>query len=411
MFNFYFDESSHDRAITYKDGKGLNIYLPARNDLFIGVFWGFNQENELNYKHQYSIIEGYFKNIYRLKEDQEFKGEIIKQKNFKYGFNSLKPNSIKVYSSLFQLIDCEEVILHIHLYSKTEYLLTQYFKEIHFTPGLININAFIYSLTKFLFNYRNEEFLSRLFNSSIISSQHFLDELKIILKKVIKNITPVPRKKYELPALQQMLLVLEGAYIKTHPREKYKWDYNHLFIGISKLLEELDIKLDQVNIRIDPEGTHRIVNSAKQHEFKSVIDDENSTENGLIRVADLLSNMFYRLTLALYEALKEDTFVNANNHDYITKHILNEEWFTIKDEKIYQLYVRLNRILTITNRNYWTIFSGIYFDYALIVFSLISYIGGSHSSFIHFKSITGKQHAEYFNTFVTLRLEEEFQKM
>lgn len=411
MFNFYYDESSHDRAITYKNGKGLNIYLPSSNDLFVGVFWGFKQEDELNYKHQFSIIEGYFKKIYSLEENQEFKGKIIKQKNFEFGFNSLKPNTIKVYSSLFQLLDSEEVILHIHLYSKTEYLIKQYFKEINFTFGLINENAFIYSLTKFLFNYRDEEFLSGLFNNSSMSSKDFLEKLKLLLKKVINNISNVKRKKYEEPALREMLLILESAFIKTHPREKYEWDYNPLFIGLSKLLEELEIKMNMVSLRIDPEGTNRIVNAARQHGFKSVIDDEDSTVNGLIRVADLLSNMFYRLTLALYETLKEDPFVNANEHDYATKRILSEEWFNIKNEEIYQLYVSLNRIIKINNGNYWTTFSGIYFDYVLIVVSLICYIGESYSNFKQFKDKTTKQHAEYFNTYVTLRLEEEFQKM
>ncbi|MGE7920644.1 hypothetical protein ACQKM9_17165 [Viridibacillus sp. NPDC093762] len=409
IYNFYFDESSHDRAITHKDGKGLNIYLPSNNDLFVGLFWGFKQEKELEYLHQYSIIERYLKTIYGLDDSQEFKGSVIKQNNFKFGFNSFKPNTIKVYSNLFQLLDSEEVILHTHLYSKTEYLVTQYFKEINFPMGAINEKALIYSLTKFLFNYRNEEFLSGLFSSSSMSSKEFLEKLKSMLKTVIGNIPGIKRKEHELPALKEMLIILESAHIKTNPREKYEWDYKPLFIGLTKLLEELNIDINTVNLKIDPEGANRIVNVAKQQAFKLVSDEEDSSVNGLIRVADLLSNMFYRLTLALHESLKEDPFVNSDEHDYATKRILNEEWFNIKNEEIYQLYVSLNKILRTNNGNYWTTFSGIYFDYALLVFSLITYISENYESFKDFKSVTDKDHAEYFNTYVSLRLKDKFQ--
>lgn len=409
MFNFYFDESSHDRAITYKDGEGLNIYLPSNNDLFVGFFWGFKQEKELTYQHQYSTIERYLKTIYSLNENQEFKGSIIKQKNFKFGFNSLKHNTIRVYSHLFQFLDNEEIILHIHLYSKTEYLIKQYFKEVTFTVGIANENAFIYSVIKFLFNYRDEEFLAGLFSNSTVSSADFLEKLKSMLKIVIRNIYDVKRKKQELLTLQEMLYILENARIKTHPKEKYKWDYKPVFIGLSKLLEEIKIDINTVNLKIDPEGTNRIANAAKQQGFNSVSDDEDSSVNELIRVADLLSNMFYRLTLALYESLKEDPFVNANEHDYATKRILNEEWFDIKNEEIYQLYVSLNKILKINNGNYWTIFSGIYSDYALLVVSLIEYISERYESFKHFKTVTAKSHAEYFNTYAALKLMDRFQ--
>ncbi|MGX7632627.1 hypothetical protein ACWOMK_28125 [Bacillus thuringiensis] len=406
IYNFYFDESSHDRAITYKD-TGLNIYKGAQNDLFLGVFWGFKQEKEQAYQEQYLYIENQFKQIYELKKDQEFKGTTISKKNFKFGFRSFNPNTLKVYTKLFEFIDDKEITLHIHMYSKTEYLILQYFQEVYLPP-FVNRESFIYSIIKFLFNYRSEELMKALFANRKTSPKEFLDNLKLMLKKVISKTKNVERKIHETSTLQDILYILDNIYIKSQPREKYEWDYKYLFIGLHELLEELSISPNDVHLTIDPEGNRKIYNTAKGQGFHYVYDDEESSENALIRVADILSNMLHRLTLALYESLKEAPFVNADTHDYATRHILNEEWFDIKNEEVYQLYVSLNRILKITNKNYWTIFSGIYYDYALIMVSLIEYIGEVYESFNHFNTVAAKEHTEKFNNHVTSRLAATF---
>lgn len=406
IYNFYFDESSHDRAITCKD-TGLNIYKGAQNDLFLGVFWGFKQEKEQAYQERYLYIENQFKQIYELKKGQEFKGTTISKKNFKFGFRSFNPNTLNVYTKLFEFIDDKEITLHIHMYSKTEYLISQYFEEVYLPP-YVNRNSFIYSIIKFLFNYRNEELMESLFTNRKTSPKEFLADLKLMLKKVISKTENVERKIHETSTLQDILCILDNIYIKAQPREKYEWDYKYLFIGLRELIEELNISPNDVHLTIDPEGNRKIYNTAKRQDFHYVYDDEDSSENTLIRVADILSNMLHRLTLALYESLKEVPFVNADTHDYVTRHILNEEWFDIKNEEVYQLYVRLNRILKITNKNYWTIFSGIYYDYALIMVSLIEYIGEVYENFNHFNTVTAKEHMEQFNIHVTNRLAATF---
>ena len=39
-YNFYFDESFHDRAVTLSPDGILNILDSNKNDSYIGVFWG-----------------------------------------------------------------------------------------------------------------------------------------------------------------------------------------------------------------------------------------------------------------------------------------------------------------------------------------------------------------------------------
>ncbi|MFB7160366.1 hypothetical protein ACFCYJ_26795, partial [Lysinibacillus sp. NPDC056232] len=100
VYNFYFDESAHTRAITYLEDKGLNIYIDDKdkqNDLFVGFFWGINANQDLDFEHRIVIVENYIKKLLGLKEDQEFKGDTIKTDQFRHGFNSLGKINLKIY--------------------------------------------------------------------------------------------------------------------------------------------------------------------------------------------------------------------------------------------------------------------------------------------------------------------------
>lgn len=156
IYSFFFDESSHDRKVTNTE-KGINIYMDGNNDLFVGVLWGLNSQVEDEYRSKYLNFESFGKKILGLTEDQELKGTNISKSNFKNGINSFNKNTIEIYNSFFDLID-SNVMIHINLYSKTEFLITSYFKNIIFPKHMIiNKPAFIYSIIKFLFNYSSEE--------------------------------------------------------------------------------------------------------------------------------------------------------------------------------------------------------------------------------------------------------------
>ncbi|MDR4943056.1 hypothetical protein RGU39_21075 [Bacillus wiedmannii] len=418
MYNFYFDESAHDRAITYKYEKGLNIYMNAQNDLFLGFFLGVKKEKELDYLHQYLTMEKYWKDkLYGLNEHQEFKGTTIAKRKFEFGFKSFHQNDLKVYSNLFQLLDNEEIIFNVHMYSKTEYLILEYFEELNLPTCIpmeeynavahLNQKELIYSLIKFLFNYRNQELLAGLFSGGEMSSEVFLEKLKSMLDMVINQTDNVERKGRETPVLKFLLRALGHADIKGNPQKKYEWDYSPLFIGLSEVLKDLRIEKHSVKLIIDPEGTGNILGTAKQQGFLFSFDNEDSKGNGLIRISDILSNMFQRLSLSIYEAIKEDPFVNAETHDYATKHMLSKEWFDIKQEDVYQLYVRLNKILRVNNPNYCKVRSGIYLDYSEFTLALIAYIGGKFMNFEDYKRQAPEIHAKCFNDYVMKWLDKE----
>ena len=43
-YNFYFDETYHDRKITVSSSGVANIFLDDKNDNYIGVFWGIQRK-------------------------------------------------------------------------------------------------------------------------------------------------------------------------------------------------------------------------------------------------------------------------------------------------------------------------------------------------------------------------------
>ncbi|MFS0865334.1 hypothetical protein [Fredinandcohnia sp. 179-A 10B2 NHS] len=409
IYSFFFDESSHDRKVTNTE-KGINIYMDGNNDLFVGVLWGLNSQTEDDYRSRYLNFESFGKKVLGLSKDQELKGTNISKSNFKYGISSFNKNTIEIYNRFFDLID-SNVMLHINLYSKTEFLITSYFNNIIFPKQLIiNKPAFIYSIIKFLFNYRREALLKKIFSSELLSTEEFIFELKSMMQDVIGKTVNIKRKIHELPALKELLYILNNAEINPTPQEKFEWNYNVIFDGFNLLLEELKINPNRINLVIDKEGTGKVLRAAKRIGFKTAIEID-SQYDPCVRVSDFLSNFFNRLSLALYESLKEQSYDDPNSFDFESKHTLSTDWFDFKNDKPFLLYKKLYKILEERKNIYWTSYSGVFFDYQLLLFSLILYIGGKHEDINSFRKYSPKNHVERFNTFCAQIIKERFNNL
>jgi hypothetical protein len=407
-YNFFFDESSHDRKVTNTE-KGINIYMEGNNDLFVGVFWGIDSRFEKEYENKYLAFETLGKKLLGLSQEQEFKGTTIKKSNFKYGISSFNKNTFEIFNGILNLID-NNIILHINLFSKTEFLVTKYFKEI-ITPKtmIISYPALIYSIIKFLFNYRNTQLLQKMFSENNLSTEEFLNELKNMLKVVIDKIQNVERKQRELPALIQLLFILEESDVLSSPQIKFNWDYQPLFDGFKLLADELSIKSNRINLTLDKEGTGKILETAKKQGLKKVIEGDSALVS-CIRLSDFLSNFFNRLSYSLYESLREQKFNDSEFYDYETKHILNANWFEFKSEKPFLLYKKLYNIIAERKNIYWTGYSGVFFDYQVTLFSLINYIGGEFIDLNSFNKLSPRLHVEQFNNYCLQNLNNQMNK-
>lgn len=96
-----------------------------------------------------------------LNRDKEFKGTIIKKKNFKYGVGSFNKNTINIYNNFFDLIT-EEIYLQISVNNKFEQIILLIFQNIEIPDyiSIISEKRFLYTLIKFLNTYRNKRTIS-----------------------------------------------------------------------------------------------------------------------------------------------------------------------------------------------------------------------------------------------------------
>lgn len=231
-----------------------------------------------------------------------------------------------------------------------------------------------------------------------------------MLQEVISKIENVKRKIYELPALKELLFILNHAEINPSPQEKFEWNYNVIFDGFKLLLDELKINPNRINLVIDKEGTGKILKTAKRQGFKTAIELD-SQYDPCVRVSDFLSNFFNRLSLALYESLKEQRYDDPNSFDFESKHMLSTDWFDFKNDKPFLLYKKLYKILEERKNIYWTSYSGVFFDYQILLFSLIIYIGGKHEDINSFRKYCPENHVERFNTFCAQIIKERFNNL
>ena len=83
-YNFYFDETFHDRKISISEKGKINVLDDNANESYIGLFWGCENTRIKGVIKQLRQLENKYKEIYSLGEEQEFKSTTIGKQNFTY---------------------------------------------------------------------------------------------------------------------------------------------------------------------------------------------------------------------------------------------------------------------------------------------------------------------------------------
>ncbi len=407
-YKFYYDEAFHDRKVKLTRKEKINIHGNNISDIYVGAFIGVNKIVEDEIENKFKIFENKQKNIYSLDENQELKGTINKKKNFKKGISTFNANCLNFYHDFFSIFD-EDIIIHISLLSKTAMIFNEIFST-DLLPDKVKKSAFIYSIIKFMHNYRCQDLFLNLFeDTDELSNSDILIPLKDYLNKVIDYSCKSKRKRKEVKTLKEIIYILDNSQIDLTLKKEYLWDYDEIFIGFNKLLKER--KIDSQNVELFIDNEDRTKKSAiKIGSFKNVKDCDSKKEN-LIRVSDILSNFLGRLILALDDDLDEkklESLEDIEKYDFDTKKILSQDWFSLTNKE-FDLYKIISKIFSEYNRYYWTGYSSVYFDYPVLLFSFINYFS-LYSSFEEFKNIVPQDHSERFNTFSGEILLDKFKK-
>jgi len=375
-YNFYFDESFHTRTIT-EPSFSANDYFNS----YISTGMGINSNNISRIFRKYKEFEEKYKKFYSV---SELKSEIINKKHYKYGISTFKKNEVELYYDYFTFLLDNDIQYYISVCDKLEYLLLQCKYK---APYYFNKYACIYSLTKLINVYRPKDVIEDIMNKN----NKLIEDLRKFLIKQLNINGNIKLKENENEAINNILLFLK--YIDASEID-YVFSYNFTYIGLNKLIQELN--LSDVKVIIDKEATGRIWKSAKKEGF---VDSRqiNSKRSPGVRISDMFCGFISRTMRAIYDDTKNNPQI-----PYTDKHMLNEKWFII-DENRFNLYKLVAKYIKKNINVYYGSYVGIYFDLFDEFIGLVYYFD-KFDSFINYNKKNTKEHFEKCNNIILSRI-------
>lgn len=411
-YNFYFDETFHDRKITIKENGTINTLLEDKDGSYIGVFLGFDNRYKSNFFKKFTNLEKKYKVIFDI--SNEFKSTTFKRKNFIYGVSSFNDKTYEFYNELFDLLCDNRIIYHVNVLSKVELLVRKLYpvnllREFSF---IVYENSFYYSLTKFIITYNNKELIKKLYQSIDENNKlKITNELIKHLDITIDTIQNIERKKREVPALRNLSAILSSIKDNNVIESKIDFIYEQNFIGLKRLMEERKSNISKIDLVIDKE--QKTYQTALEFGFNTV-EEKDSKSTIFLRIVDhicgFIGKMMYSITNN--KEFKEDNVESIDllkNNDIVRKHLLSKEWF-ILNEKQFLLYKKIGKALVTNHKFYWTSMAWAYSDEIVMFYSFINYIN-SYYKYNEYMAVLFEKHSEYFNNYVCSTLEEQYKKM
>lgn len=404
-YDLFYDESSHDRAITENKNAGgeLNIENNGQSDNFITAIVGFKFYKTTKYIDKFVKFERDTKHLLGLDESSEFKGTTLAKKNFRYGIASFNKNTLKIYSDFFDLFD-DNVFIQVSILNKFEHVIEYILKYVQL-PRIIDPRLFMYSFSKVLNHYKNKKLISVLFNSSS-TTKDIICEIETLFEDILSISEGSKRKASETNIIYEILSILESSRLELSTKRKYEWDYSKAIFGLTLLLQELRIDLENVDLFIDQE--EKTFLAAESFPFRDVKQVDSKECQG-VRIADILCSFMSRLLKSIEDEYREDWDVEETKLNIEELRILSEDWFRVNNEQ-FNLYKKVGNVFGSKKRRkiHYTVFSSVYPGNASVVFSLIYYIGKEYTTFADYQSVSLKKHRELFNVFSVSREYEQY---
>lgn len=383
-YNFYYDESEHNRKINYKTVSASNYY-----DNFVTMIVGWSAEKDDILKRHAA-----FETKYADRKDRngEIKSTMFQQKQFKYGFASLNKQNAQFVNDFLSLFD-ENIHIYFSVSSKIEYLVLQVFQGYR-NSFLIDADLMKYSITKALVMYRPQEIIKCIYESP----KDFLEELKKFFRDRIECNKNNPQlKQRETEAFQQILSILDD--ISDAP--EIDWDYRMSFDGFKKYLAEKDIS--NYNLIIDKEGESgedsKTLKAAREIGIYNS-DEADSKEYPGLRMADMMAGILSKLLKGLCDSLRYQSLDESTN-----KKILDTGWFCLNEVQL-ELYKKLYRLICVWQPAWYKSYSGIYSDDLVVFNALLNFM--NHFEFVEQIRADIDTQGEYFNAFACEQLARYF---
>lgn len=276
-------------------------------------------------------------------------------------------------------------------------------------PRLID---FYYSLTKFMLTYGSEPLKEKLcFVSTVEEMNSFIVELIQNIEEIIKRMRDVSRKNREVAVFKELLIILSGLRARKVLERQYSFQYDSVFIGLTRFLCEEKIRIETSELIIDEEN--EVLDASKNYNFESVKCGK-SNEKIELRLSDWIASFVGRMMNAICSdpsiSEKYDSLSEMYNIDVDSKHLLSEKWFEITRSQ-YDLYMKVYQFFVVERgESYWTTMTGDYFDATVLFYSLLRYFS-SYNTYDDFMKVSVEMHREYYNSAACQELERHYQHM
>ncbi len=414
MYVLNYDESSHLRKLTIKNGKP-NMYNDNESDDFVYAFIGYRQEDEESLLKEFNEFESESKKILGIPDEIEFKGTNIKKKNFNYGMASMMKDNSEVYNRYFNKLSDNRIFIHIGIMSKTEYIIDQImdkwiFKNKHvMLLHNVEIVRFKYVVSKFIYNHRYEETFMGILKNDEINMGLFKSNLLKLLKEVIKYSDGYKRTTAQVSALREVHTTIRDMSSLFNISINKDWDYSTIFKGLQLFLSVKGIKKEEVILNVDRERNTK-EEAISQGFLVSRI--EESHLNIQLRFADFLANFSSRLLTSLSSNFKEPEIKEISDiskTDYKTKRYLKSAWFRLREDQ-YNIYKQLNDKF-LQDLNYYTVYTGYLFDSTIVFIGIVQYIAYEYKTYREFLEVDIKEHQERFNTYYMYKMTKQHSRL
>lgn len=384
-YHFYYDESEHSRKINLNTVNAYNYY-----DNFIAAIVGWKSESEE------SIIEKYiaFEEKYADRRSKgELKSQTLRQNQFENGFASMNKDNVSFLMDLFSIVG-DNVLIYFAVISKIEYIIDQVF-EGYKNSFLFDMDAMKYSIVKAILLYQPKEIIKSVFENTeelVIALQTFFQD------RIQQNKANMLLKQQETAAFEEILSILHDV----RKANTIDWDYRIAFCGFKQYTMEKSIH--NFTLMIDKEGeSSNTLNAAKQLGFNTVIEVD-SKESAGIRMADMLAGVLAKLFKALHNALKYNS-----SDEQLQKKVLRKDWFQL-NEKQFELYKKLYKIVCELNNAWYKTFSGKYSDDLVTFIALLNYMN-HFATAEEIKKQNIDLQGEYFNSYLCDCFANYFEQM
>lgn len=404
-YNFYYDESYHDPAITQKNGI-QNINAEDASVYFTVCIVGISSDKLEDFINEYTLLENKYKKKIGVNESDEFKGSTFKAKYFNWGLAGIRQNYLYFYNDLFKLLSTHDVIINISIVNKFE-LLVQKLLVDNLKYSEIPWRNFVYAFSKF-FNTHKTEKLVELIHTDNVKVSDVLCEINIILDDVIEKMQGYELKRYEVNVAKEIKCILSNYKMNFNIRDKYQWNYTYSLSGFKALMDELGISSYDIDLDIDGKGKriNKVIMSAEELLPGAKIIGVDSKQNQGIRVADFVSNLIGRLIKSIEKQLNLNRIEIEEDGDYNKLNLINENWFNV-DKNEFECYRTIGKFFSDRSILYWTTFTGVYNDEVLAVFTIFQYFC-DFDDYDEYKKTPIGDHAETINKVVVQKLREQF---